>query len=107
MTTAKIQMTTETKATMTTMTITIKMTVTIPTMKLTFLKSLILPRNSKQSGQILTTLKTHHQGPCSKSIALLTTSSRNLLRSMPYSRPDNYLTEILTLKIEMTNHNTL
>merc|ERR1711953_851367 len=92
---------------MTLLMMTIRMTVKIPIVKLTFLKSLIPPRNSRQSGQILTTRKTHHQEPCSKSIAPLITSNRNLLRLMPYSRPDNFLTEILTLKKEITNHDTL
>merc|ERR1711874_739377 len=107
MTRVKKMMTMETKAKMTVLTMTIKMTVKIPIAKLTFLKSLILHRNSRQSGQILTTRKTHHRGPCSKSIAPLTISKRNFLRSMPYSRLDNFLTEIPTLKKEITNQNTL
>jgi hypothetical protein len=57
--------------------------------KMTFLMSLTQRMSSRQSGLIHTTRKTLHQEQCSKLIVPLTTSNRNLRRSMLYSKPDN------------------
>merc|ERR1739848_147341 len=50
-----------------------------------FQTSAILLKNSKRFGRILTSQKKTHPGPCTKSIALSTTSSRNWRKSTPSS----------------------
>jgi len=79
-------MTTE-MTTTTTTTTTTTMTMEMVAAMMTSPTSPTLLRSSRQSGQIHTTPKIHHQGPCSKSIAPLITSKGNSRKSMPSSRP--------------------